>query len=670
MLDNYQCPSKQHYLQKNIQKKYQDDSVNDSNSIKLTPNVRNQMLGVSKISDIKVYNDYSIDSQIFDKSSILEQSLEQELRIWKEQYKVDPQVVQKIELQIRNIDNQITQLATQFEICINLQQKTQSYFQEFQQIVKGTTFTKFSRSNSKKTALRTIFYCPFLNAICWKSKSSKFPSSKQIIPIDQIIQIHTNYQKYKLFKKNFTIPKQFNEEFFFAIEGRNGYRLELIAESKQEQELYIRILNQLVDNNQKSFNSSFFIEQYSQNINQIKKNLDTSKQCFIEAIEKLQYNFIQNTTSLLQHEKEKNILLKKRSCHIMNQNKQQIDELGQQNHQQKKMIQELQLQKEYYEQRIVQLQEFYNVRTMQFKTSQSPQLSQINQILKDIIGLNGENSIYNESLIDIQIQQIDQYQDCLKNLRKVQDILVNQQNLEINLRTKMEKYQNENSNLQQQIKKLQIDINECEGINQMLQKKLIDFNLNMESKEEQFNTVIKEIQSLKQHLPCRMSTSQSQSEYSIKLNEQDQTLLNFYIQIITFLFFILVPEELSNEFEQIMQGFFVKISTKYGDLLQISLLIKQINKVYQNLEQQYKNKIEQLFKEQIYHYFNYIQNSNKKSMPSPTSTQNSNKLLIVDKTFSSPNNKIFVKNSAKFYKRETFQSLDPQQIKYLSQLVK
>jgi hypothetical protein len=61
--------------------------------------------------------------------------------------------------------------------------------------------------------------------------------------------------RYKLCKKNFTLPKNVNEELFFAIETRNGTRLELIAENKKDHDLYIRTLNQLLSNSDKQFNS-------------------------------------------------------------------------------------------------------------------------------------------------------------------------------------------------------------------------------------------------------------------------------------------------------------------------------------------------------------------------------------------------------------------------------
>ena len=50
----------------------------------------------------------------------------------------------------------------------------------------------------------------------------------------QIIRSNLTIKKirYKIFRKNFIIPKTLNEELFLAIEGRNGYRLELIAENK------------------------------------------------------------------------------------------------------------------------------------------------------------------------------------------------------------------------------------------------------------------------------------------------------------------------------------------------------------------------------------------------------------------------------------------------------
>lgn len=50
----------------------------------------------------------------------------------------------------------------------------------------------------------------------------------------QIIRSNLTIKKirYKIFRKNFIIPKTLNEELFLAIEGRNGYRLELVAENK------------------------------------------------------------------------------------------------------------------------------------------------------------------------------------------------------------------------------------------------------------------------------------------------------------------------------------------------------------------------------------------------------------------------------------------------------
>lgn len=113
-----------------------------------------------------------------------------------------------------------------------MHQKTEAKFIEFQQLMKGTEFTKFSRSNCKKSAKRLIFYSPFLDAICWKSKSSKLPTIKQTIPIDQITHIHTNYAKYAKNRKNFILPNNLDLECFIAIEAKNGVKLELLADSR------------------------------------------------------------------------------------------------------------------------------------------------------------------------------------------------------------------------------------------------------------------------------------------------------------------------------------------------------------------------------------------------------------------------------------------------------
>lgn len=84
-------PQKQNYLFKHPPKRYNEDSVSSALHSKVSP--QSQL----RISDIRVVNDFSVDSQYFDRSSILEQSLEQDLKLWQQNCKIDQQIVAKLE---------------------------------------------------------------------------------------------------------------------------------------------------------------------------------------------------------------------------------------------------------------------------------------------------------------------------------------------------------------------------------------------------------------------------------------------------------------------------------------------------------------------------------------------------------------------------------------------
>ncbi|CAD8097594.1 unnamed protein product [Paramecium primaurelia] len=693
-MNQQRCPNKQHNLYRHQAIRYKDDTIIDSTHTKSQTSDQK----MSKISEIKVVNDFSVDSQCLDRSSILEHSLENDLRQWQQAYKIDNLIVQKLEKDIKDIDNQIIQIATQFDVCMNLQQKTEAKFKEFQQLMKGTQFIKFSRSNCKKWDQRTIFYCSFLDSICWKSKTSKFPSAKQTIPIDQIIQIHTNYNKYKLIKKNFILPQNAEQDCFLAIEAKNGIRLELLAENKEDQLLYAKILNLLINKEKsvKNQNQQYIIEQYSVDINLIRKNLEGSKKNFLETIDKLQQSFISTTSTLLKQEREKTKTIKKKSQHYVFQSKLQLEDMNKENKIQKKQIKELQLENDYLESRIEQLQEYYTQRQLQIKNSTNPQQVQLYQIIKDIIGMNGDQSIHNESQYEYQPQ--DYHEENIKNLQKLSTLYDRQQSTEIELRSYLKELQEEKSQIANQLQQSQFDIHEqemyiieLENINNLLQTKLQDVNQVLEFKEQQFSNLIQDMQKLQQEIPKLMSNNNQQSintetrrlqtendklkdtiqnkikELKNQMIKEEQNWMNFFVQIISYICYYIAPDDLSSDINITIQGLYYKLCDKaYGESQsQLDNLINLIKQKANFFQKQYKEQFEQMFKDQ-----QAILCSLASRLPSPKTTnsrQSSHQTLQLDKTFQSPS-RVFVKNKAKLTKDN--HPLDSNQIQYLTQLIK
>ncbi|CAD8203299.1 unnamed protein product [Paramecium pentaurelia] len=693
-MNQQRCPNKQHNLYRHQAIRYKDDTIIDSTHTKSQTSDQK----MSKISEIKVVNDFSVDSQCLDRSSILEHSLENDLRQWQQAYKIDNLIVQKLEKDIKDIDNQIIQIATQFDVCMNLQQKTEAKFKEFQQLMKGTQFIKFSRSNCKKWDQRTIFYCSFLDSICWKSKTSKFPSAKQTIPIDQIIQIHTNYNKYKLIKKNFILPQNAEQDCFLAIEAKNGIRLELLAENKEDQLLYARILNLLINKEKsvKNQNQQYIIEQYSVDINLIRKNLEGSKKNFLETIDKLQQSFISTTSTLLKQEREKTKTIKKKSQHYVFQSKLQLEDMNKENKIQKKQIKELQLENDYLESRIEQLQEYYTQRQLQIKNSTNPQQVQLYQIIKDIIGMNGDQSIHNESQYEYQPQ--DYHEENIKNLQKLSTLYDRQQSTEIELRSYLKELQEEKSQIANQLQQSQFDIHEqemyiieLENINNLLQTKLQDVNQVLEFKEQQFSNLVQDMQKLQQEIPKLISNNNQQSintetrrlqtendklkdtiqnkikELKNQMIKEEQNWMNFFVQIISYICYYIAPDDLSSDINITIQGLYYKLCDKaYGESqTQLDNLINLIKQKANFFQKQYKEQFEQMFKDQ-----QAILCSLASRLPSPKTTnsrQSSHQTLQLDKTFQSPS-RVFIKNKAKLTKDN--HPLDSNQIQYLTQLIK
>ncbi|CAK60010.1 unnamed protein product (macronuclear) [Paramecium tetraurelia] len=692
-MNQQRCPNKQHNLYRHQAIRYKDDTIIDSTHTKSQTSDQK----MSKISEIKVVNDFSVDSQCLDRSSILEQSLENDLRQWQQAYKIDNLIVQKLEKDIKDIDNQIVQIATQFDVCMNLQQKTEAKFKEFQQLMKGTQFIKFSRSNCKKWDQRMIFYCSFLDSICWKSKTSKFPSAKQTIPIDQIIQIHTNYNKYKLIKKNFVLPPNAEQDCFLAIEAKNGIRLELLAENKEDQFLYAKILNLLINKDRCVKNQNqFIIEQYSVDINLIRKNLEGSKKNFLETIDKLQQSFISTTSTLLKQEKEKTKTIKKKSQHYVFQSKLQLEDINKENKIQKKQIKELQLENDYLESRIEQLQEYYTQRQLQIKSSTNPQQVQLYQIIKDIIGMNGDQSIHNESQYEYQPQ--DYHEENVKNLQKLSALYDRQQSTEIELRQYLKELQEEKSQIATQLQQSQFDLHEqemyiieLENINNLLQTKLQDVNQVLEFKEQQFSNLVQDMQKLQQEIPKLMNNNHQQSvntetrrlqtendklkdtiqnkirELKNQMIKEEQNWMNFFVQIISYICYHIAPDDLSSDINITIQGLYYKLCDKaYGESqIQLDNLMNSIKQKANFFQKQYKEQFEQMFKDQ-----QAILCSLASRLPSPKTTnsrQSSHQTLHLDKTFQSPS-RVFVKNKAKLTKDN--HPLDSIQIQYLTQLIK
>ncbi|CAD8110722.1 unnamed protein product [Paramecium sonneborni] len=693
-MNQQRCPNKQHNLYRHQAIRYKDDTIVDSTHTK--SQTSDQKL--SKISEIKVVNDFSVDSQCLDRSSILEQSLENDLRQWQQAYKIDNLIVQKLEKEIKDIDNQIVQIATQFDVCMNLQQKTEAKFKEFQQLMKGTQFIKFSRSNCKKWDQRMIFYCSFLDSICWKSKSSKFPSAKQTIPIDQIIQIHTNYNKYKLIKKNFVLPQNAEQDCFLAIEAKNGIRLELLAENKEDQLLYAKILNLLINKERGIKNQNqYIIEQYSIDINLIRKNLEGSKKNFLETIEKLQQTFISTTSTLLKQEREKTKTIKKKSQHYVFQSKLQLEDMNKENKIQQKQIKELQLENDYLESRIEQLQEYYTQRQLQIKSSTNPQQVQLYQIIKDIIGMNGDQNIQNESQYEYQPK--DYHEENVKNLQKLSTLYDRQQSIEIELRQFIKELQEEKSQLATQLQQSQFDLHEqemyiieLENINNLLQTKLQDVNQVLEFKEQQFSNLVQDMQKLQQEIPKLMNNNNNQPsintetrrlqtendklkdtiqnkirELKNQMIKDEKNWMNFFVQIISFICYYIAPDDLSSDINITIQGLYYKLCEKaYGESQsQLENLINLIKQKANFFQKQYQEEFELLYKDQ-----QAILCSLASRLPSPKTTnsrQSSHQTLQLDKTFQSPN-RVFVKNKAKLSKDN--HPLDSVQIQYLTQLIK
>ncbi|CAD8091944.1 unnamed protein product [Paramecium primaurelia] len=692
-MNQQRCPNKQNNLYRHQAIRYKDDTIIDSTHTKSQTSDQK----MSKISEIKVVNDFSIDSQCLDRSSILEQSLENDLRQWQQEYKIDNLIVQKLEKEIKDIDNQIVQIATQFDVCMNLQQKTEAKFKEFQQLMKGTQFIKFSRSNCKKWDQRMIFYCSFLDSICWKSNSTKFPTAKQTIPIDSIIQIHTNYNKYKLIKKNFVLPQNAEQDCFLAIEAKNGIRLELLAENKEDQLLYAKILNLLINKERNIKNQNqYIIEQYCMDINLIRKNLEGSKKNFLETIDKLQQSFISTTSTLLKQEREKTKTIKKKSQHYAFQSKLQLEDMNKENKMQKKQIKELQLENDYLESRIEQLQEYYTQRQLQIKSSTNPQQVQLYQIIKDIIGMNGDQSIHNESQYEYQPQ--DYHEENIKNLQKLSTLYDRQHSNEIELRQFIKELQEEKSSIANQLQQSQLDLHEqemyiieLENINNLLQTKLQDVNQILEFKEQQFSNLVQDMQKLQQEIPKLMCNNNQNTlnietrrlqtendklkdtihtkikELKNQMLKEEQNWMNFYVQMISYICYYICPDDLSSDINITIQGLYYKLCEKaYGESQsQLDNLINLIRQKANFFQKQYKEQFEQLFKDQ-----QTILCSIVSRLPSPKTTnsrQSSHLTLQLDKTFQSPS-RVFVKNKAKLSKDN--HPLDSIQIQYLTQLIK
>ncbi|KAM3145256.1 hypothetical protein pb186bvf_002584 [Paramecium bursaria] len=578
---------------------------------------------LSKLSEIRIVNDFSIDSQYFDRSSILEQSLEQDIKTWQQLYKVDQNVVQKVEKDVKDIDNQIIQLATQFDICIGLYQKAENKFIEFQQLMKGIEFTKFSRSNCKKSAKRLIFYCPFLDAICWKSKKSKLPSTSQMIPIDQIIQIHTNYQKYRQTRKGFNISNNYDVECFIAIEARNNVRLELLADSKHHQQIYVKTLNLLLNHQEDNTQSDLFLEQYGTEINTIRRNLDKSKDLFINAIEKLQQTFISSTQTLLSQEKEKIKTIKKKSQHFMIQNRMQMEDLNSQNGHLKTHLMEIQMERDYLEQRVNQLQDNYNFKQAQIKSSNNPQMLSIQTAIHDILSLNGDQ-ITNESQYEYGSK--DYFQDSLNGLNKLRLLFEASQQTEIDLREYQMQIIREKQKLQQEVDQLVNDhnenilyITELENINNILQNKLESVSKTLESKEIQFRSLIEDMQQLQTQFP-KLNDSKQLKLDNEKLKDalqhklidlrgqiikEEKSWLNIFGHILGFLIFQICRNEFNTDQQQMIQLLNCKMidsANKCDPNIQLIHLQKFIQQKIQFFQKNHKEQFEKVLKEQLLAY--------------------------------------------------------------------
>ena len=112
--------------------------------------------------------------------------------------------------------------------------QTQKNVYDQLKVMKGITLTKVSRKNSKNSHPRLFFYCPNLDALCWRDPKQKFPNPDQTIPITQITSVEPHQQN---------TPQGFGALVRLA---QGNEKLELFSESQETRDLFVGALRLLV----------------------------------------------------------------------------------------------------------------------------------------------------------------------------------------------------------------------------------------------------------------------------------------------------------------------------------------------------------------------------------------------------------------------------------------
>ncbi|KAL4509338.1 hypothetical protein ABPG72_018269 [Tetrahymena utriculariae] len=321
--------------------------------------------------------------------SLCDEQILEEIRNWEKMFDVDKAVLGKVETTFKQMEDRITDLEAQFEICYNLTGKMEQKYQDLHKLLKGTPVFKVSRANKKKANLRIFFYSPSLEAFCWKSTKDNFPEKKQLVFIKNIREVQTKLEAGR------KLPSPFTEQQFIRIVmmDKKQQDLELICEDTQLRTILLKSISSLIEDLRKSqhvrlnqesqaapslisngANCEFLINKYANDIQGIKEQINNTKSFFGDSTQLLRNAFFQATQNLVQKERKKRkqimqkqkqeFLLKKKEeeeqAKLMKQKVSQIikiekedyDNIAYQNIELKQEISDLEYEKQCFNQRL------------------------------------------------------------------------------------------------------------------------------------------------------------------------------------------------------------------------------------------------------------------------------------------------------------------------------
>ena len=157
-----------------------------------------------------------------------------------------------------------------------------------------------------------MYYCPTLEAICWRDTKNKFPKPEQILHIKEINLICTSTERAKSIKRLTTL--KIEDTLYFSIESKDR-SLDLLAPNIDTKNLWIKTLNVLIllfkNREELNFEESLidFKEfekinnQFNENIKDLSDESDQLKEINRLYNDKLKKSFVEVIEAMIKKEK-------------------------------------------------------------------------------------------------------------------------------------------------------------------------------------------------------------------------------------------------------------------------------------------------------------------------------------------------------------------------------